>query len=129
MHKSAISLIFVSLLVLISSLGTAFADGSRLVVGDIINVVVDGEQDFTKPYQINRDGCIVLPMIKQPVKISGINTTDAAGIITNSLKEVFVNPQVTVQFVERAKMRVFVVGQVKTTGLQEVGVGDRVIFN
>ena len=127
MHKSAISIIFVSLLILISSLSAVFADGSRLVVGDIINVVVDGEQDFTKPYQINRDGCIVLPMIKQPVKILGINTTDAAGIITNALKEVFVNPQVTVQFVERAKMRVFVVGQVKATGLQEVGVGDRVI--
>ena len=127
MRKSVILIILVSLLIVNIVSTAAFSDGSRLVVGDVINVVVDGEQDFTKNYQINRDGCIVLPMIKNPLKISGINTTDAAGLITNALKEVLLNPQVTVTFVERARMRVFVVGQVAKTGMQEIGVGDRVI--
>ena len=37
------------------------------------------------------------------------------------------NPQVTAVFVERVKMNVFVVGEVKKPGLIEVGDGDRVI--
>lgn len=104
----------------------AFADGSKLVSGDVIGVVVDDEKEFTKAYQINKDGCVSMPMI-QPVKVEGLNTSDAAVQIANALKEVLVNPQVTVSFIERAKMQVYVLGQVKKTGLIDIGSGDRVM--
>lgn len=102
-------------------------DGSRLAVGDVIMVTVDGEKDFTKEYQINSEGCITLPMNIPPVKLEGLNTSDAAAELTKALKKVLVNPQVSVSFVRRASMQVFVVGQVKKTGLFEIGVGDRVL--
>ena len=53
--------------------------------------------------------------------------SDAAAVITKSLQKVLVNPQVTAVFMERVKMHVFVVGEVKKPGLIEVGDGDRVI--
>jgi len=101
-------------------------DGSKLVVGDVIAVAVDGEKDLSKPYQINKDGRISVSMI-DPVKVAGLNTSDASAVITKALEKVLVNPQVTVQYMERARMQVFVVGQVLKKGLIEVGVGDRVL--
>lgn len=104
----------------------ALCDGSNLVIGDIIAVTVDGEKELSKPYQINGDGCIEVSMIG-PVKLTGLNASDAAAALTTALNEILVNPQVGVQFLERAKMNVFVVGQVLKRGLVDVGVGDRVI--
>lgn len=104
----------------------AWADGSRLTAGDIIMVNVEGEKDFTKQYQIDSDGCVRMAMIS-PVKVAEMSASDAAAAITTGLLNVMVNPQVSVSFVERAKMQVFVVGQVKTPGLVSVGVGDKVV--
>jgi len=103
-----------------------WADGSKLAIGDVIGVTVDGEKDLTKPYQINNDGCITVSMI-DAVKVAGLNTSDASAVLTKALDKVLVNPQVTVAYMERAKMQVFVVGQVTKRGLVDVGVGDRVL--
>ena len=54
----------------------AAGDGSRLATGDVVGVSVEGEQDLTKPYQINKDGCITMPMIP-PVKVAGLTPSDA----------------------------------------------------
>jgi protein involved in polysaccharide export with SLBB domain len=104
----------------------AWCDGSKLVVGDVISVAVDGEKELSKPYQINSDGCVAVSMIGA-VKVTGLNTSDASAAITKALDKILVNPQVTVQFIERAKMQVFVVGQVLKRGLVDIGVGDKVI--
>ncbi len=117
-------LISTALSALLTSL--ALSDGSNLVVGDVISVIVDGEKELTKPYELNAAGCIRVSMIGE-VKLLGLNTSEAAAVITQALTEILVNPQVSVQFLERAKMNVFVVGQVLKRGLVDVGVGDRVI--
>jgi len=104
-----------------------YCDGSKLAVGDVIVVAVDQEKEFTKEYQLNSDGCISLAMGVRAVKLEGLNTSDAAAVLTKALTKVLINPQVTVAFVKRAGMQVFVVGQVKRTGLVEIGVGDRVL--
>lgn len=102
------------------------ADASKLAVGDVISVAVDGEKDLSKPYQINKDGCIAMSMVG-PVKVLDLNTSDASAVVTKALDKVLVNPQVTIAYLERAKMQVFVVGQVAKKGLVEIGVGDRVL--
>jgi protein involved in polysaccharide export with SLBB domain len=63
-----------------------------------------------------------MPMI-QPVKILGLSTKDAAAAIA----KVLTATQVTVSFVHRARMRVFVVGHVKAPGPISIDIGDRVI--
>ena len=131
MEANALRNNFIMLVALVGLLGLLFpadviADGSKLSVGDIIDVTVDGEKDFSKTYQINDSGCVIMPMV-DAVKVVGLNTSEASAIITKSLTKVLINPQVTVAFVDRAKMQVFVVGQVTKRGLIEVGVGDRVL--
>lgn len=104
----------------------AWADGSKLAAGDIIMLSVDGEKDLSKQYQIDSNGCVTISNIS-PVSVRDMSTSEASAAITKGLLNVMVNPQVSVSFVERAKMQVFVVGQVKTPGLISVGVGDKVV--
>lgn len=115
-----------TLLLVIIAMSFAYADGSKLTRGDIISVTVDGEKDFTRNYQIDSLGFITMPMIKR-LSVVDMSASDAAAVITKALNEILINPQVSVSFVERVKMQVFVVGQVKTPGATQVGDGDRVI--
>jgi polysaccharide export outer membrane protein len=110
----------------LAALGTGWCDGSRLTSGDVIAVTVDEEKDLSKNYQIDKDGAISLPQAGV-VKVSGLNTTEAAAEITRALAKLLVSPGVSVAFVERARMQVFVVGQVRKPGLTEIGTGDRVV--
>lgn len=121
---SRLLLLASALLVLATAAG--WADGSKLAIGDVISVTVDGEKDLTKPYQINKDGCISVSMVGS-VGVVDLNTSDASAVLAKALSQVLVNPQVTVAYLERAKMQVFVVGQVTKRGLIDVGVGDRVL--
>ncbi len=123
-NTTRVLLLITAMLLLASP--ACLADGSRLAIGDVINITVDGEKDLTKSYQINNDGCVKVAMI-DPVKLAGLNTTDASAALTKALGNVLVNPQVSVTYLERAKMQVFVVGQVTKRGLIDVGVGDRVL--
>lgn len=123
LHKRYIPLLLVLFTLLPSVI---FADGSKLAVGDVIQVTVDDEKDMSKAYQINKDGCIIMPEVKS-VKVVGLSTSESEASIALALTKVLVNPQVTVSFVERAKMQVFVVGQVTKRGAVEVGVDDRVM--
>jgi len=119
-------LLLVSALLVLAP-AACWADGSKLAVGDVIGVTVDGEKDLTKPYEINKDGCITVSMI-DAVKVAGLNTSDASAVLTKALGKVLVNPQVTVAYIERAKMQVFVVGPgITKRGLIDVGVGDKVL--
>jgi len=105
-----------------------FGDGSSLAVGDVVTVTIDGEKDFTKNYQIGNDGAILLPQNLAPVKLEGLDTSQAAAEIAKAASTVLVNPQVSVVYIQRARMQVFVVGQaVRKPGLVEIGLGDRVL--
>ncbi|MHB1456444.1 MAG: SLBB domain-containing protein [Armatimonadota bacterium] len=119
-------LVFLICFIAIVMMSFAYADGSKLARGDIISVTVDGEKDFTKNYQIDSFGFITMPLI-QKLNIVDMSTSDAAVVITKALNDILINPQVSVAFVERVKMQVFVVGQVKTPGATQIGDGDRVI--
>ena len=102
------------------------ADGTKLAVGDIIAVQVEGEKDLSKNYEINDAGGITLPVVNL-VKVVGLNTSDAAAAIGKALEKTLVNPQITVTFVDRGKMQIFVVGQVKKPGVVEIGIGDKIL--
>lgn len=102
------------------------ADGTRLAVGDIIAVQVEGEKDLSKNYEINDAGGITMPVVNL-VKVMGLNTSDAAATISKALEKTLVNPQITVTFVDRGKMQIFVVGQVRRPGVVEIGIGDKIL--
>jgi protein involved in polysaccharide export with SLBB domain len=121
--KRCCPLVF-ALVVLVASV--ACSDGSRLAIGDVIQVAVDGERDLSKSYQINKDGCITMSQVN-PVKLVDLNTSEAEFEITRALSTILVNPQTTVTYTVGARLQVFVVGQVTRRGAVEIGVGDKVM--
>lgn len=116
----------IALIFAVFAASPTFADGSKLVYGDVITVTVDGEKDLTKTYQVDSQGYVTLPMVA-PVAVGGMSASDAAAAITKALTEVLVAPQVSVVFVERVRMQVFVVGQVKNPGAVQIGMGDQLV--
>lgn len=105
---------------------SSFADGSKLAPGDVVTIAVDGEKEFTKAYQISKDGNINLSQVGL-VKIVDLSTSDASVAVAKALDKILVSPQVTVAFLERAKMQVYVIGQVTKAGVVEIGAGDRAL--
>ena len=112
----------------LAAMGSAiFADASALEVGDRITVAVPGDEDFSKVYELDAQGNILMPRGVGLVNLLGKNTSEASEIICEIMKKYLVNPTAVVTFMERAKMRIFMVGEVKKTGLLEIGKGDRVV--
>ena len=112
----------------LAAMGSAiFADASALEVGDRITVAVPGDEDFSKVYELDAQGNILIPRGVGLVNLLGKNTSEASEIICEIMKKYLVNPTAVVTFMERAKMRIFMVGEVKKTGLLEIGKGDRVV--
>ncbi len=112
----------------LAAMGSAlFADASALEVGDRITVAVPGDEDFSKVYELDAQGNILMPRGVGLVNLLGKNTSEASEIICDIMKKYLVNPTAVVTFMERAKMRVFMVGAVSKTGLLEIGKGDRVV--
>ena len=72
------------------------------------------EAPIAGPYVVEPGGMIKLGNAYGSVKVAGMSTSEASAEIIKALLKVMVTPQVTVLFVERAKMQVFVVGQVLT---------------
>lgn len=129
MHKN-FSIIKISLLcsfVFLMACGICFGDASQLEVGDRIGITVGEEAELNKIYELDADGNIILPLGLGKINLLGKNTSEAAEIVRESLETILVNPTVIVTFVDRAKMRIFVVGQVMNKGLLEIGKGDRVV--
>ena len=104
-----------------------YADASALEVGDRITVAVPGDEEFSKVYELDAQGNILMPRGVGLVNLLGKNTSEASEIVCEIMKKYLVNPTAVVTFMERAKMRIFMVGEVKRTGLLEIGKGDRVV--
>ncbi|MFQ3549875.1 MAG: SLBB domain-containing protein [Armatimonadota bacterium] len=116
------------LLILVFSLfpASCFADGSSLEARDVINLVVAGESELSKPYELDKDGYIHLPWV-EPVKLLGMNIIEATTAVTKALSDVLVSPEVTITYAGRAMMKIYVVGKVLKPGLVEIGVGGTVL--
>lgn len=84
---------------------------------DVLDVVVWKEDNLTKAYNVDKDGLITMPYLKE-VKVSGLITEAAAGLIAERLKNegYLVNPVVTVSIKEYRSRKIMVFGLVKTPG-------------
>jgi polysaccharide export outer membrane protein len=92
--------------------------GYRLGAGDLVSVNVWEREDLSGPQIVGPDGNITLPVVGD-VKIGGLNRTDALGAIQNSLARAYQNLVITLRVDEYNSMRVTVVGQVNSPGVQE----------
>ncbi|GAX60409.1 periplasmic protein [Candidatus Scalindua japonica] len=84
--------------------------------GDIIDINVWREDDLNRRILINQSGEISYPFVGN-IQINGMSMFQLKDIITETLSEYFINPQVTVNIVTSQSKKIFVLGEVRQPGM------------
>lgn len=108
----------VALLVTILSLAPGQdAAPADYVVGpqDVLNIVVFGEADLTRPVTLDGDGTFDFPHVGR-VKAGSLTARAIGDELTRLLKEFYVNPQVSVEVAKFRSQNVIVMGNVHAPG-------------
>jgi polysaccharide biosynthesis/export protein len=83
---------------------------------DSISVTVYGSQELTRVYRVNSDGSLRLPLLKNPIIVTGMRPAAVESAIVAALEAdgLFVSPSVTVTLADVASRPISVVGAVRT---------------
>jgi polysaccharide export outer membrane protein len=83
--------------------------------GDLINVVVYGIPNMSRPIRVGKDGNISLPMLDVPIKAEGLIPDKLESTIADAFKaaDILVDPVITVTVIEYQSFPVTVSGAVK----------------
>ncbi len=88
----------------------------RVGVGDLLEVRVLGEKEFSGEFRILTDGTIDYPHLRR-IAVEGKTTEELGKLITEKLKDGYlVEPQVNVDVKDYQSQKVLVLGAVKTPG-------------
>jgi polysaccharide export outer membrane protein len=114
-----------ALAVLVSCVSRS-APGDEYIIkpGDTLSITVLGEADLTKRFQVDAEGNITMPLVKQ-VHVADMTAKQATDEIATQLKRLMKNPQVSIDLVEPAKIQVTVSGEVRNPGILPLISGAR----
>lgn len=86
--------------------------------GDVIEVVIVGEDKLPKEFEIGADGALVFPYITEPVKIAGLEPRQIATQVRDGLvsAKFLLDPQVQVKVKAYNSKKIQVIGQVGKQG-------------
>lgn len=102
-------------------------DDSYIVgVADSLVVSVWKEPDFSGPVVVRPDGIITVPVVGD-VHVVGLTTTQVQDILTEKLKTVVTEPQVTVIVRDIKSRKVYLVGKVGRPGAVALGGHETVL--
>jgi polysaccharide export outer membrane protein len=100
---------------------TSASDGANLPFqplgpSDLVRLSVYDSPELSRSFRVDSDGALLLPLLKQPVKVSGLLPDAAAKVIAQNLKDehILVNPIVDVSVVEYRSRAVTISGAVKS---------------
>ena len=92
------------------------ADPNYLIgADDVLSVVVWKEPEISRILPVRPDGKISLPLLSDLVA-AGMTPTQLASAITSELRNILVNPQVTVIVTQTNSRRIYVLGEVTRAG-------------
>lgn len=83
--------------------------------GDLLRVSVWKEAEISQNVAVRPDGMISLPLISD-VRVSGLTPEQIQQMVTDKLKNVLTNPQVTVTVLEVRSKEVYITGEVGKPG-------------
>jgi len=83
--------------------------------GDLLHVNVWKETEISQTVVVRPDGNISLPLINE-VPVAGLSPLQIQKVITEKLKSILTNPQVTVTVVEVRSKMVYITGEVGKPG-------------
>lgn len=86
--------------------------------GDLIEVVVVGEEKLPHEYEVQPDGTLTFPYVETPLKVAGLEPRQIASSLRDSLIEAkfLVSPQVQVKVKAYNSKKIQVIGQVGKQG-------------
>jgi polysaccharide export outer membrane protein len=87
----------------------------RIGAGDVLQVFVWKEPDFTREVTVRLDGRITFPLLGN-MMAAGLTPTQLAADITSKLGRFVDNPSVTLSVAQSNSLRFYVIGQVKQSG-------------
>jgi polysaccharide biosynthesis/export protein len=91
---------------------------------DLLGLNVYDAPELTRTVRVSAEGTIRLPMLKSPIRVSGLLPNEIEGLVTEALQreKLFVDPFVTVNVVEYHSRPINVSGAVRTpTIFQAIG--------
>src|SRR5262249_60456854 len=83
--------------------------------GDVLHINVWKENEISQTVVVRPDGNISLPLINE-VPVAGLSPLQIQKLITDKLKTILTNPQVTVTVVEVRSKMVYITGEVGRPG-------------
>lgn len=92
----------------------------RIGPEDELTVSVWHEPEFSQAVVVRPDGMVTLPLINE-VKVAGLTTVEMEVLLTEKLKPVVNDPQVTVIVKTVKSRKVFVVGNIAKQGVYPLG--------
>jgi len=86
--------------------------------GDLLEVVVVGEEKLPHEYEVQPDGTLSFPYVRAPLKVVGLEPREIASSLRDSLVEAkfLVSPQVQVKVKTYNSKKIQVIGQVGKQG-------------
>lgn len=101
----------------ICSISFAATNGKKIKVGDVIEIVVYGQEDLSRIVKVSEEGTINFPFI-QNIPVDGLSLNDLHDVIVVALSKFSVDkkPVVTLRFLNTYPITVTVLGQVKKPG-------------
>ena len=94
----------------------ASAQDYEIGAGDILEIAVWKEPDFTREEVLVRlDGKLTFPLLND-VQAAGLTTLDLKGAIENGLKDYVSNPLVTITVRQPLSKQFYILGEVQRTG-------------
>ena len=89
-----------------------------IVPNDLLSIMVFDEPGLSKTARVSADGTIQMPVLKDPIKVTGMLPRDVEAKVTQELldQQILVHPVTAVSIVEYASKMVSVVGDVKIPG-------------
>lgn len=87
-----------------------------LDVGDILNIQLVGQKDFSKDYTINRDGAISLDNIGK-ITLAGIDLNQASSVIKSKIKSTYIGTEAFITLKGIRDVNVLITGNAKHPGI------------
>lgn len=98
-----------------ADIGLTNLPGQKIGPNDLVAVSVYDSPELTRTARISSEGFLRLPMLKEPLKATGLLPSELETVVADALKEagILVDPVVTVTVVEYNSRPISVVGSVK----------------
>lgn len=117
--------LFLALALTVTTCAASLAEETLIGPGDVLAVTVLGEEALSGNFTVGEDGTVSLPLAEK-LPVAGLSPQAAGERLAKHLAAFIKDPHVSLQVMERGKIKVALTGAVKMPGVYTVPGGTRV---